>query len=143
MANHSEEMAAAPCALALGPFPRSRKVYVCGSDASIRVPMRVVDTASGPVVLYDTSGPYTDPGAVVDIRKGLAPIRSGWIRGRTGPCVTQMHYARKGVVTPEMEFAAIRENMRIDGAPDGPITPEIVREDVARGRPTRRQTAAR
>ena len=123
-----------PCALALGPFPRSRKVYVRGSDASIRVPMRVVETAAGPVVLYDTSGPYTDPAASLDIRKGLTPIRKDWIRARTGPRPTQMRYARQGVVTPEMEFAAIRENMRLENVADGPITPEIVRAEVAAGR---------
>lgn len=100
---------------------------------------------------YDTSGPYTDPAVGIDVRQGLSPLRRQWIleRGdveeqgssaesgdarRSGPggslrsrpakVVTQMHYARRGLVTPEMEFAAIREG----------VDPELVREEVAAGR---------
>ncbi len=145
-----------------------------------------------PLSVYDTSGPYTDPQAKIDIRSGLAPLRAGWIdergdteelpgpssrygverlgdprlaelrfnlkrlprRARGGPNgvgnVTQMHYARRGIVTPEMEFIAIRENQRAaefsemlrrqhPGASFGAslpplITPEFVRDEVARGR---------
>src|SRR5690606_1607234 len=103
-----------------------------------------------PVTVYDTSGPYTDPDAHIDIRQGLAALRAGWIeergdtetldgpssafgrerladpslaslrfnllraprRARAGANVTQMHYARRGIITPEMEYIAIRENMR-------------------------------
>jgi len=181
------------------PFPNSRRIYVQGSRGDIRVPMREIeceDTPSSfgreknpPVTVYDTSGPYTDPQARIDIRAGLAPIRAAWIeergdtqlldvlssaygrerqddpelvelrfqhvrpprRARTGSNVTQMHYARRGVVTPEMEFIAIRENQRLEeygqttllrrhpgmgfGAsiPEK-ITPEFVRDEVARGR---------
>lgn len=92
---------------------------------------------SEPVRLYDTSGPYTDPNVKVDIRKGLPPLRLDWIlergdvegerrplRARPGRTVTQMHYARRGIITPEMEFVAIREG----------VSPEFVRSEVARGK---------
>jgi phosphomethylpyrimidine synthase len=138
--------------------------------------------------VYDTSGPYTDPAARIDVRKGLLPLRAGWIedradtealaaptssygrerlndpkladmrfdlrraprRARNGHNVTQMHYARKGLITPEMEFIAIRENQRRDllselittqhrgesfgAALPKSITPEFVRDEVACGR---------
>lgn len=145
---------------AIQPLPNSRKIHVAGSRPDIRVPMREIsqsDTptqfggeANPPITVYDTSGPYTDPDARIDIQRGLAPLRAGWIAER-GDCeqlaglsseygrvreadpklaelrfnltrkprralpgrnVSQMHYARRGVVTPEMEFVAIRENMR-------------------------------
>ncbi|MFY0658575.1 MAG: phosphomethylpyrimidine synthase ThiC [Neptunomonas phycophila] len=183
------------------PFPKSRKVYIEGSRSDIRVPMReisldITPTAFGgepnePLYVYDTSGPYTDPEAEIDIRKGLAPLRESWIderqdtvlldgltsvygqtraadlrldelrfeltrkprRAKEGCNVTQLHYARKGIITPEMEFIAIRENMKLAknkvegqsvaqqhpgfsfGAnlPDE-ITPEFVRKEVAEGR---------
>ena len=179
-------------------LPNSRKIYVQGSRPDIRVPMREIsqaDTAASfgaeknpPVTVYDTSGPYTDPGASIDIRRGLPPLRLRWIEERadteelSGPSsrygsqrladpkltgmrfelkrrprratrgakVTQMHYARRGVITPEMEFIAIRENQRMElhaemlrrqhpgesfGANLGAkITPEVVRQEVARGR---------
>src|SRR6476659_933252 len=197
---------------AVHPLPRSRKVYVEGSRADIRVPMREIsqsDTPAAfgaeknpPVCVYDTSGPYTDPQAKIDIRSGLPALRSRWIeeRGDTqllaGPTsrygqdrladanlaelrfdlkrrprravagrnVTQMHYARRGLVTPEMEFIALRENLRRReyleelrasgphrskladlmgrqhrgesfGASIPPeVTPQFVRDEVARGR---------
>ncbi|NHZ60958.1 phosphomethylpyrimidine synthase ThiC [Massilia genomosp. 1] len=145
---------------AIAPFPNSRKVYTQGSRADLRVPMRAVsqsDTAASfgaepnpPVYIYDTSGPYTDPEATIDIRSGLGTPRLPWIleRGDTeqlagpssaygqarlddpalaalrfqlqrtprraldGANVTQMHYARRGIITPEMEYVAIRENLR-------------------------------
>ena len=183
------------------PFPKSRKVFVQGSRADIRVPMREItldDTPTDmggekndPLYVYDTSGPYTDPEASIDVRKGLEPVRAAWIaeredtqqleglsseygRGREqdlrldnlrfeltrkplkakeGANVTQLHYARKGIVTPEMEYIAIRENMKLAKAkaegnvvaeqhpghsfgaklPDE-ITPEFVRKEVAEGR---------
>ena len=117
-----------------------------------------------PVRVYDTSGPWTDPEVETDVRKGLPPLRHRWIemrgdveeyegrqpqpiddgyssksespsqpypglkrrplRAKPGRAVTQMHYARRGIITPEMEFVAIREN----------VSPEFVREEVARGR---------
>ncbi len=182
---------------AVQPFPNSRKLYIEGSRPDIRVPMREIRlsptrTKNGleenpPVLVYDTSGPYTDPDAEIDLKKGLKPIRLAWIeergdteeleqpssaygrqrqqdeslaglrfahlrkprRARAGCNVTQMHYARKGIITPEMEFVAIRENQRREhlreitkqhpGESFGAsiprvITPEFVRDEVARGR---------
>ncbi len=181
------------------PFPASCKIHVSGSRPDLRVPMREIhqqDTPAmfgaqpnPPITVYDTSGPYTDPEAVIDLTSGLAPLRSDWIvergdtteldgpssafgRGRLedektahlrfqaqrnprraidGANVTQMHYARRGIVTPEMEFIASRENQRRQeirdktlhkqhpGQPFGArlpdlITPEFVRDEVARGR---------
>ncbi|GAC1618565.1 MAG: phosphomethylpyrimidine synthase ThiC [Vulcanimicrobiaceae bacterium] len=141
----------------------TRKIYVPGSDPSIRVPMREISLTNGEShVVYDTSGPYTDPDVATDVRRGLAPLRAAWISGRNdtveldhassiyrlgreampeldairfsdrrkprrakpGANVTQMHYARRGVITPEMEFVAIREG----------VAPEVVRDEIARGR---------
>src|SRR5688572_5383233 len=131
---------------AIQPLPNSRKVYV----GELRVPMReITQGGDNPAILvYDTSGPYTDPAASIDIRRGLPALREPWIvargdterltgptseygkkrledpklaelrfdlkrRPRKGRCVTQMHYARKGIITPEMEFIAARENQRL------------------------------
>jgi phosphomethylpyrimidine synthase len=147
-------------------FPGSRKTYLQGSRPDLQVPMREVELTTGDsVVLYDTSGPYTDPSLRTDVRLGLPALRSGWIaerndieeydgrpvqpvdnglkahdhrnldsvfeqagrkpvRATEGRNVSQLHYARKGVITPEMEFVAIREG----------VTPEYVRDEVARGR---------
>lgn len=162
------------------PFPASRKLYVRAANHTIAVPVREVtlsDTPislgaekNEPVRLYDTSGPYTDPAATVDVSTGLPPIRTAWIlargdvetieagstyaqarandpstlgirfagprtlvRARSGRTVTQMHYARRGVITPEMEYVALRENMG-ETAKGSVITPEMVRDEVARGR---------
>jgi phosphomethylpyrimidine synthase len=179
------------------PFPNSRKVYVPGSRPDLRVPMREIQQSDAgaacgggenqPVYVYDTSGPYTDASAIIDIRAGLPALRQSWIeerhdsepasgpeaesvskrlyrnpggpgcgdhrsprRAQAGGNVTQMHYARKGIITAEMEFVAIRENQRRE-ATCGPlhhqhagqsfgasipqvITPEFVRSEVARGR---------
>jgi len=166
---------------AVQPLPSSRKIHV----GPLRVPMREIAQGGGnpPLAVYDTSGPYTDPAARIDIRSGLPPFRDAWIRQRNdsevldGPtseygrkrladpklaelrfdlhrkprrgrgCVTQMHYARKGIITPEMEFIATRENQRIidslafqhKGESFGAslqktMTPEFVRSEVARGR---------
>ncbi|GIG70824.1 phosphomethylpyrimidine synthase ThiC [Phytomonospora endophytica] len=101
-----------------------QKVYVEGSSPGIRVPFAEVHLSGGnpPVRLYDTSGPGSEP------EEGLPELRRAWIDERaahgTGPCVTQLHYARKGIITPEMEFAAIREG----------LDPKIVREEIAAGR---------
>ena len=184
------------------PLPGSRKVYLEGSLAGVRVPMREVRQSpthrkgpggeaileeNPPITLYDTSGPFTDPAVEIDLRRGLAPLREGWIRARgdvdaadrpssafvrarehdaqlaelrfertrpvlrasTGRRVTQMHYARRGEITPEMEFVAIRESQRVEAlrelsaqhpgesfgaAIPKVITPEFVRDEVARGR---------
>jgi phosphomethylpyrimidine synthase len=183
---------------AVKPLPNSRKVYVQGSRADIQVPMREIsqsDTPASfgaepnpPMFVYDTSGPYTDPRATIDIRNGLKPLRERWIeeradtelmagptsiygrtrlddvklaqmrfnlqrtprRAKSGMNVSQMHYARKGIITREMEFIAIRENQRRDALPElitrqhagesfgamlpKEITAEFVRDEVARGR---------
>ncbi|QJD80001.1 phosphomethylpyrimidine synthase ThiC [Spirosoma rhododendri] len=184
------------------PLTGSRKIYVPGQLHDIQVAMReisVSDTVSHPsgrrtpntpVTVYDTSGPYTDPSAQIDLKKGLPRLRESWIRNRqdvddlpgfssiycqqrmadqsldalrfehirtpmrakVGQNVTQLHYARQGVITPEMEYIAIRENQRIDllnsdplsvqhggnsfgaNTPKGYITPEFVRQEVASGR---------
>jgi phosphomethylpyrimidine synthase len=129
-------------------------VYVTGSRPGVRVPFREVDVddpATPAVRLYDTSGPYTDHDADIDVRRGLPALRAAWIaerddtevidaaappdgkasalarqprRAKGGRAVTQLHYARKGIVTPEMEFVAIREG----------LLPEFVRDEIARGR---------
>ncbi|MDI3355483.1 phosphomethylpyrimidine synthase ThiC [Pseudomonas sp. UYIF39] len=182
------------------PFTRSQKIYVQGSRPDILVPMREVSLdvtptdfggeINAPVVVYDTSGPYTDPNVIIDVRKGLADVRSSWIesrgdterlpglssnfgqerladaeltklrfahvnnprRAKAGANVSQMHYARKGIITAEMEYVAIRENMKLEVARAAGlldqqhagysfgasvpkiITPEFVREEIARGR---------
>src|SRR4026209_335952 len=117
------------------------KTYLSGSDPSIRVPIREIALTNGERLrLYDTSGPYTDPDFTPDLKQGLPPLRRHWIlsrgdvepgaggrwglRARPGRRVTQMHYARRGEITPEMEFVALSEGM----------SPEIVRDEVARGR---------
>jgi phosphomethylpyrimidine synthase len=145
----------------------SRKTYLAGSREDIRVPMREVALTNGnSIVLYDTSGPYTDATVTTDVREGLPPLRAQWIRERgdveeydgravlpvdnglrdgdtrnldsvfdlqgrkplrakdPAKPVTQLYYARQGVVTPEMEFIALREG----------LAPEFVRDEVARGR---------
>ena len=147
-------------------FPNSKRIYIQGSQSDIRVPMREIQLSptliggskaepqfeeNEAIPVYDTSGPYGDPEVAIDVEKGIAKIRSAWIAGRTGKCVTQLHYARQGIVTPEMAFIALRENMgreRIRGEvlrrqhpgegfgarlPEN-ITPEFVRDEVAAGR---------
>lgn len=198
------------------PISGSRKIYIQGSRPDIRVPMREIHQSvtqselsknfakaealqrdvgdeNPPVTVYDTSGPYTDPDAEIDLLKGLPPLRQGWVqeRGDTQPLdeptsdysqarlkndqldhlrfqhlrqprracdgmnVSQMHYARNGIITPEMEYVAIREDLRLQelrsdsryadllkqhaghsfGAsiPEQ-VTAEFVREEIARGR---------
>jgi len=179
------------------PFPNSRKVYIEGSRPDIRVPMREISlspttTTEGieenhPILVYDTSGPYTDSEVELDLEKGLPDVRTSWIeerddtvfltglsskygnerrddenldhlrfshlkqprKAKIGQNVSQMHYARQGIITPEMEYVAIRENQRREhlreitkqhpGESFGAsiphvITAEFVRDEVARGR---------
>ncbi len=130
------------------PLPGSRKIYKFGSiHKGIRVPFREIqlsptltpegkESSNSPLAVYDTSGPYTDENIKVDIIKGLTPLRRPWILERddvegdkflcakSGKNVTQMHYAKKGIITPEMEFVAVREE----------CDPEFVRDEIARGR---------
>jgi len=190
--------------------PNSKKIYLEGEiHPDIRVPFREIKLASTiiqnstgsepieeinePVLVYDTSGPYTDPEMEIDVRKGLTPIRREWIlargdveaysgrtelpedngyksdgqmqdierfnrsgrpiyRAQPGRNVSQMYYAKQGIITPEMEYIAIRENQkrltlmentereaRLEGNSFGAnlpnkITPEFVRDEIARGR---------
>jgi phosphomethylpyrimidine synthase len=105
-----------------GPITGSRKVYreVAGG---LRVPARRVDLTNGEHFdLYDTSGPYTDPDAIIDVRAGLPRLREPWIAARAPS--TQLAWARTGSITPEMEFIAAREGVDV----------ELVRAEVARGR---------
>ncbi len=138
------------------PLPNSRRVYVeSANDPSVRVPMREVSlarqqngAAREPVVLYDTAGPYADPDLQIDVYQGLPKLRRQWIlargdveitaggalRASAGKTVSQLHYARRGIITPEMEFITIRENQRRDAADVSRITAEFVRREVAEGR---------
>ena len=182
------------------PLSGSKKIYVQGSRADIRVPMReitVTDTRlekgveKNPAIrVYDTTGPYTDSAVTIDLKKGLHDLRTPWIterkdtevlhkvtspfmqkrqqdpalshlrfehirlprRAMKGKNVSQMFYAKQGIITPEMEYIAIRENMLLAqqsldtlhtqqhaGNSFGAvipkqITPEFVRDEVARGR---------
>jgi len=181
-------------AVTTGALPASRKIFVEGElHKDVRVPMREISLHESanepPIVVYDTSGAYTDPNAVINLEKGLAPLRRDWImargdveeyEGRTvkpedngnvgddklvdefpnkrmplraigGKPVSQYHYAKQGIVTPEMEFVAIRENMLRDHDPEAArkaiadaesfgaeipeyVTPEFVRDEIAKGR---------
>jgi phosphomethylpyrimidine synthase len=109
-----------------GPIRGSRKVYVETAD-DLRVPVRRVDLTNGEHFdVYDTSGPYTDADAVIDARAGLPALRAPWIAAREPirGAVTQLAYARAGIITSEMRFIAIREGVDV----------ELVRSEVARGR---------
>ena len=65
------------------PFPQSRKIHVPGAQPGVLVPMREIALTNGETVtVYDTSGPYTDPAAEINIRQGLAPVRSQWVAAR-------------------------------------------------------------
>ncbi|MEO8324368.1 MAG: phosphomethylpyrimidine synthase ThiC [Nitrospirota bacterium] len=204
----SEEPRIPLSSLSIQPFPGSQKIYRTGSRPDVRVPMREIhqtpshspqdhtEVQNPSVIVYDTSGPYTDPALHIDVRKGLHPLRKDWIaerqdveplkevssqygrtrakdpalqsirfhlqrpplRAKSGQNVTQLHYARKGIVTPEMEYIAIRENQAREEHPSAQqgtgqafgvtqhpgqnwgastpsyITPEFVRDEIARGR---------
>lgn len=185
------------------PFPNSKKIYVEGKIHPINVAMREIQLSptklskggfeeNAPVTVYDTSGPYTDENAEIDIQKGLPRIREQWILDRKdvnildgitseygkarladtkldelrfaydhkpkvakdGKELTQLYYAKQGIITPEMEYVAIRENQRIEqletvskemsfqhvgnsfgaNTPKNKITPEFVRDEIAAGR---------
>ena len=150
--------------ISTGPLPSSRKIHVSGTRfPDLRVAMREIALSGGepPLTVYDASGPYTDESVTIDVRAGLAKHRRDWIlargdvettdsgvlRAKDGGAVTQMAYARAGIVTAEMEYIAVRENLgraaALEAARDGEdfgaeipdfITPEFVRDEVARGR---------
>ena len=203
MANTQNQNGSKQNGITTQPLPASHKIYVHSPHRTdVKVAMRAIVVsatreghsdnghANPPVVVYDTSGPYTETNIETDIRKGLRPLRLEWIkargdveeiggyryvngngkgleterfpetsrrpvlRARSGFNVSQMHYAKKGVVTPEMEYIAIRENMGRQKALDNDgngnsrtttgnsfgaaipkfVTPEFVRDEVARGR---------
>jgi phosphomethylpyrimidine synthase len=105
-----------------GPITGSRKVYH-STGSGLRVPARRIELSNGDHFdVYDTSGPYTDPDARIDVHSGLQPLRAAWAQGREHR--TQLAWAKAGVITPEMEYIAARERM----------DPEFVRSEVARGR---------
>ena len=130
-------------------YPSSEKVYMSGKlYPELRVGMRkvrltptvdIVDgkkvmTENAPVYVYDTSGPYSDPNVEIDLRRGLPKLRAPWIAKRK-PGDTQMALAKRGVITEEMEYVAIRENMNCaELGIQTHITPEFVRQEVAAGR---------
>ena len=92
---------------------------------------------NAPVYIYDTGGPYTDPSIKTDPRQGIERIRKAWITDRcaNGQPVGQMACARAGIITPEMEYVSIRENMNAaELGIDTHITPEFVRQEIAEGR---------
>ncbi len=206
----SPDKAPSESVLTRNPLTASKKIYVQGKIHDIKVAMREItltDTVhkfsavekvekNPALTVYDTSGPYTDPNVVIDLKKGLPRLRESWIlerkdveelteisseygrerladqsldhlrfehirnpyKAKTGMNVSQMHYAKNGLITPEMEYIAIRENQRIDeyneelknergalghqhagqnfgaSTPKSHITPEFVRDEVAMGR---------
>ncbi len=182
-------------------LPNSKKIFEQGSRADIQVPLREITLSptvksdgsleqNPPLFVYDTTGPYTDPFADIDLHKGLKTLRANWIeerndteeldnfsskysheryakgeldilrfpnipkprRAASGKNITQMHYAKKGIITPEMEFIAIRENCKIEEMRKSGLlskqhpgmsfgakmpsfyTPEFVRDEIASGR---------
>lgn len=168
-------------------YPSSRKIYIKGTIHDIKVGMREItlsDTVSlekgqyktennKPVIIYDTSGDYSDKDVTIDISKGLRRLREKWIEQRAdteklsdfssdycnerlsdtnldavrfpyinlprkakkGSCITQMYYAKQGIITPEMEYVSIRENLQNEELGiTTHVTPEFVRDEVAAGR---------
>jgi phosphomethylpyrimidine synthase len=96
-----------------------------------------VTTPNNPIYIYDTSGPYSDPNIQTDAKLGIEKIRREWIdlRKEKGQPIGQMACARAGIITPEMEYVAIRENMNCqDLGVNTYITPEFVRQEIAEGR---------
>ncbi len=114
----------------------AKKIHVTGKLHDIKVGMKEISLQNGEsVTVYDTTGPYTETEFTADIKTGIPKIRKPWIDARLqkeGEIKTQLWYARHGIITPEMEYVAIRENQ---GATEGNlITPEMVREEIAAGR---------
>ncbi len=143
-----------PPKVTTGPLPGSRKVYSAPEGhPDLKVPFRDIALADGASFrVYDTSGPYTDADATIDVQGGLPPLRADWIARRgSSHCITQLELARAGIVTKEMAYVAHRENLGrerqaeaaearlADGESFGAslppfVTPEFVRDEVARGR---------
>ena len=166
-------------------YPSSEKIYIPGKIHKINVGMRkikILDTVTrdengelvhkknNPVIVYDTSGPYSDPKIPVNTQNGIPRIRESWYAGRkdlirleeltsdygrqrladssldhirfpkhhlpyrakAGKNITQLYYAKRRIITPEMEYVAIRENQQIEALGlKSYITPEFVRKEVA------------
>ncbi|MCD8185288.1 MAG: phosphomethylpyrimidine synthase ThiC, partial [Rikenellaceae bacterium] len=114
---------------------QARRIYLSGSRG-IQVGMKEVELQNGEkVILYDTAGMYADPNYEMDIEAGLPKFRKSWIEARLKTeeaTKTQYWYARQGIITPEMEYVAIRESQGSHGK--NSITPEMVREEIAAGR---------
>jgi phosphomethylpyrimidine synthase len=134
-------------------YPGSEKVYINGTiHPSIRVGMRKVtqmptisivdgnriEETNPAIYIYDTSGPYGDNHTKIDLKKGLPHLRESWIKERASKDsdnICQMYYAKRGIITPEMEYVAIRENMNCQMLGiETHITPEYVCKEVAEGR---------
>ncbi|WP_417442512.1 phosphomethylpyrimidine synthase ThiC [Idiomarina abyssalis] len=133
-------------------YPNSSREFLSGTN-DIQVPFRRIHLSetlhqptpgvklppNEPVDVYDTSSVYGDPDATIDVKAGLKKVRENWIQQRQRESqqnnhgITQLAYARRGIVTPEMEFIALRENMGREHL-ENPITPEFVRDEVASGR---------
>ena len=114
----------------------ARKIYVKGTRYPVQVGMREIALQNGEkVCVYDTTGSYTEKDYQIDLEKGLPKIRKTWIEEsirQYGEYHTQLWFAKQGIITPEMEYVAIRENQGNTG--ENTITPEIVREEIAAGR---------
>lgn len=114
----------------------AEKVYIEGKIHPIKVGMRKVTLQNGTdILLYDTTGSYTDKGYQIDTKKGLPKIRKEWVEKRVaseGEFHTQLWYAKQGIITPEMEYVAIRESQGCK--PEDAITPEMVCKEIASGR---------
>lgn len=114
----------------------AEKVYIEGKIHPIKVGMRKVSLQNGTdILLYDTTGSYTDKGYQIDTKKGLPKIRKEWVEKRVaseGEFHTQLWYAKQGIITPEMEYVAIRESQGCK--PEDAITPEMVCKEIASGR---------
>lgn len=113
----------------------SKKIYIEGKMFPIKVGMREISLQTGEsVYVYDTTGAYTDPDHKINTKKGLPKVRENWTKKRIEEqdFHTQLWYAKNGIVTPEMEYVAIRENQ--NSSHPNAITPEMVREEIASGR---------
>jgi phosphomethylpyrimidine synthase len=131
-------------------FPNSEKIYIKGEMEGVNVGMRQIKLSptrnsngdleeNAPLTVYDTSGPYTDPKIDIDLNKGIAKLRQQWIENRKDAAgQSQMYFAKQGIITPEMEYVAIRENQGLSQEQlrkgEQMVTPEFVRQEIAEGR---------
>ncbi|MGY1894374.1 phosphomethylpyrimidine synthase ThiC [Nocardia gipuzkoensis] len=123
LANASDGRSAPVDSVTTGPIEGSVKHYLEVDD--LRIPVRRVNLTNGEHFdVYDTSGPYTDETAAIDLEAGLPKLRDTWTKPEGAGAPTQLAWAREGIITPEMRFIAAREG----------VAPEVVREEVAAGR---------